>query len=474
MELCMVAGTVSAVLASFTGAFGRPTFRTFVSLVVGWVLCTGRHTISGAVLSARGVGAGGHHARFYRLFSKAVWRGGADALGRIVFERLLPRLPARIEVIVDDTLCRRTGPQIFGAAMHHDGVESTYAGAHGGARTVFSFGHDWVVLAVRVPFPWGRALAVPVLARLYRGVKRCPASEYKKRTELAQEMLLRLIEWLPADRSILLLGDAEYACRTLVRNLPDRVVFAGPALMDAALHEPPPRYRGRGRPPKVGRRVPSPALLAAARPARWKQTTVEIYGRAVPLLVCTLVCLWPTVAGSRRVRVVVTRDPRGRFRDRAFFATDPKLRAEEILALFSHRWDLEVTFRDLKQVLGLAAPQNGWWRRPAGERSSGRRPGPGPQRVRARRAVECTVPFVLCVHAIVVLWYLEHGEAARDVATIRRLAPWRRRKRAPSFADMLAAMRAEILRSRLSAYPLPDRVREEVLRLAAPLCGIAA
>jgi len=150
--------------------------------------------------------------------------------------------------------------------------------------------------------------------------------------------------------------------------------------------------RGRGRPPKVGRRVPSPALLAAARPARWRKTTVEIYGRVLPLLVCTLTCLWPTVAGSRLVRVVVTRDPRGRFRDRAFFATDTKLRAEEILALFSHRWDLEVTFRDLKQVLGLAAPQNGWWRRGAGERSSGRRPGPAPQRVRARRAVECTVP----------------------------------------------------------------------------------
>jgi hypothetical protein len=474
MELCMVAGTLSAVLASFTGAFGRPTFRTFVSLVVGWVLCTGRHTISGAILGARGLGVAGHHARFYRLFARSTWRGGPDALGRIVLARLLPYLPTRIEVIVDDTLCRRTGPQVFGAAMHHDGVESTYAGAHGGARTVFSFGHDWVVLAVRVPLPWGRALAVPLLARLYRGVKRCPAGEYKKRTELARDMLDLLLAWLPADRSVLLLGDSEYSCHTLVRNLPERVTFVGPALMDAALHEPPPPYRGRGRPPKVGRRVPSPALLAGARPARWMQTTVEIYGRVVPLLVCTLTCLWPTVAGSRLVRVVVTRDPHGRYKDRAFFATDPALDVAQILSFFSHRWNLEVTFRDLKQILGIAAPQNGWWRRPRGERPARRRPGPAPQRVRARHAVEHTVPFVLSVHAIVVLWYLENGQSARDVATLRGLAPWRRGKCAPSFADMLAALRAEILRARLSAYPLPDRVREEVLRLAAPLCGIAA
>jgi hypothetical protein len=474
MELCMVAGTLSTVLASFSGAFGRPTFRTFVSLVVGWVLCTGRHTISGAVLGARGLGPSTHHARFYRLFSKAVWRGGPDALGRIVLERLLPLLPPRVEVIVDDTLCRRTGRQIFGAAMHHDGVESTYAGAHGAARSVFSFGHDWVVLAVRVPLPWGRQLAVPLLARLYRGRRRCPASEYRKRTELAREMLGLFLDWLPANRSVLLLGDAEYACRTLVRDLPPRVTFVGPALMAAAVHEPPPAYRGRGRPPKIGRRLPSPRLLAAARPARWKPITVEIYGRSVPLLVCTLVCLWPKVAGSRLVRVVVTRDPRGRFKDRAFFATDPALDVQEILALVSHRWDLEVTFRDLKQVLGVAAPQNGWWRRPAGSRSSGCRPGPGAQRSRSRRAVETTTPFVLAVHGIVVAWYVEHGHAGRDVAAIRSIAPWRRAKRAPSLADMVAALRAEILRSRLSAHPLPERVREEVLRLAAPLCGIAA
>lgn len=251
-------------------------------------------------------------------------------------------------------------------------------------------------------------------------------------------------------------------------------MFVGPALMDAALHEPAPRHRGRGRPPKVDRRVPSPALLAAARPARWTETTVEIYGRAVLLLVCTFVCLWPTVAGSRLVRVVVTRDPHGRYKDRAFFATDTKLSAAEILLHFSHRWTLEVAFRNPKQVLGIADPQNGWWRRAANARSSRRRPGPAVQRVRARRAVESTVPFVLGIHAIVVIWYLEHDHASSDVATLRSLAPWRRRKEAPSFADMLAALRAEILRSRLSAYPLPDRVREEVLRLAAPLCGIAA
>ena len=465
-----IPGTLASILDAFAGLFGRPTFGNFTTLVLGWVLCNGRHTISRVILAARAVGAGSHHARFYRFFSGAAWRGGTDALGRVTLRLLLPWLPQRIELIVDDTLCHKGGPQIYGAAMHHDGVASNYGG-----RTVLSYGHNWVVIAVRVPLRWapGRGLAVPLLCRLYRGLKRCPKSQYRKRTELAREMLERLLEWLPEDRAVHLLGDSEYACRTLVRELPERVVFTGPIVMKAALNEPPPPYCGRGRPRKLGRRLPSPKLMARAHAGRWTPIEVGLYGRTVALLVQTVECLWYTVAGSRLVRVVLTRDPRGRFADRAFFATDPTLSVQQILVLFSHRWELEVTFRDLKQILGVADPQNGWWRRPAGQRPK-RRPGPRPERLRARHAVERTVPFVLALHGIVVVWYLRHGQAAHDVRIVRAWAPWRRRKLAPSLQDMLATLRGEILRARLSEHPLPERVRQKVIRLLLPLCGAAA
>ena len=470
-----VPATLARVLEGFGDLFGRPTGRTFVSLVLGWVLCRGRHTISRVILAARSTGATGHHARFYRFFAKSVWRGHRDELGRRVLKLLLPLLPLTIELVVDDTLCRKGGPQIFGAAMHHDGVASSYGGARG-ATKVLSYGHDWVVLAVRVPLPWapGRGIAVPLLARLYRGKKRCPKRQYSKRTEQARAMLDRVLGWFPEGRRIVISGDSEYACRTVVRDLPERGVFVGPVVMKAALHEPPPPYGGRGRPRKVGRRLPSPRLMRTAPAARWSRIATKIYGRDVTLLVQTVECLWYTVAGSRLVRVVVTRDPAGRYADRAFFATDPSLTAAQIIALYSHRWDLEVTFRDLKQLLGLADPQNGWWRRAAGRRPAKKRPGPRPERVRARKAVERTVPFALAVHGILVVWYLRHGRAAHDVRAVHAWAPWRTRKKAPSLADMLAALRAEILRARLSQHPLPERVREKVLRLLLPLCGAAA
>lgn len=85
------------------------------------------------------------------------------------------------------------------------------------------------------------------------------------------------------------------------------------------------------------------------------------------------------------------------------------------------------------------------------------------------------MPFALAVHGLVVVaWYLRHGDVARDVHVARQWAPWRGTKTAPSFADMLAALRAEIVRERLSAHALPFRVRRRVLHLVLPLCGAAA
>ena len=460
-----------SILERFRGCFTAPSHGNFIRLVSGWLLCRGRHTISRVVQAAETVMPRVHHARLYRFFSRARWE--PDTLGRVVLDLVLPLLPDVVQASIDDTLCKKGGPQIFGAAMHRDGSASNKRGG-GGAR--FAFGHNWVVLCVRValPFAPGRGLAVPILARLYRGKKRCPAKRYVKRTELARQMIGKLAAWLPEGRSLSLVGDAEYACRTVVRQLPEGACFVGPVCRDAALHEPPAPYGGRGRPALRGARLPNPQQLADDARVRWRTVHVELYGRTVTLRVKTITCLWPTVARSRLVRIVLTRDPSGRLQDRCYFGTDPSLSAEEILMRVAHRWELEVTFRDIKQILGMEDPQNGWWRRRRGRRRNEQRPGPEPRADRGRRAVERTVPIALVAHAMVVVWYLGRNRAAQDVQIARRLAPWRRDKRHPCFSDMLAALREAIWRERLSAYPLPDRVRRKLIRLLAPTWRSAA
>lgn len=327
-----IPASLRGLLSSFACCFTRPSFENFVVLVSGWILCPGRHCVSRVIQVGGGPAREKHFSTLYRFLSRARW--AADDVGRVLFRLLLPCLPADIEALVDDTLCHRSGPHIFAGGMHHDASRSTYGrGSAPGRRACFSFGQNWVVLALRVPLPWDRlrGIAVPILFRLYRPKRRCAQGQYKKRTQLALELVRLLESWIPVGYRLFVAGDAEYGCQTLVRSLAKTTTFVGPMVMDAALYEPAGTYSGFGRPRKKGRRLSSPRQLAAQGCLRWKRVTLNAYARKVKVLVKTRTCLWYTVAGTREVKMVVTRDPKGRIEDRAYFATDPDIDRKSVV-----------------------------------------------------------------------------------------------------------------------------------------------
>jgi DDE superfamily endonuclease len=58
-----------------------------------------------------------HHGRAHRFFSAARW--SADQLGLVLLDLILALLVADgapVELVIDDTLMRRAGRKIFGAA----------------------------------------------------------------------------------------------------------------------------------------------------------------------------------------------------------------------------------------------------------------------------------------------------------------------------------------------------------------------
>lgn len=469
-----VPSTFQAIFLSFAPVFTAPSFQNFVTMASGWMLCPGRHTISRVLLCGSGPARKKHFATLYRFFSRARWN--TDSLGRILFSLLLARLGARIVVIIDDTLCRRSGPHFWGAAMHHDPLASSYGrGTTTGHMMRWAFGHNWVVLAVHVPLPWNaaRGVAVPILWRLYRGKKGCPISAYQKKTELARELVGLVSSWLPENKELMLLGDGEYACQTVVRSLPEHVHFTGPMLMGAAFYDRAHSQRSLGRPRIKGEKLPSPRTLAEDGSVRWRTIRPTIYGREVPVKIKTQVGLWYTVAHTRAVRMIVTRDPAGRIEDRAYFSTDLSLSVEDVLADFAKRWSLEVSFRDAKQHLGLEDPQNGWWRRAQRIRRRKKKPGPQPKGRRGAAAILHTVPLTFCVYGLVIVWYLRHGNPAQDVARVRRRCPWYRHKREPSFADMLGAVRRKFRSARILRYPSLRPVRHNISSLLSDLADAA-
>ena len=167
MPVPIIPESFAQLLTIFQSCFGAPSYRNFRLLVLGWVSCLGRHTITGVALAAGAVGVR-HISVFHRFFARAQW--SLDAVGQVVFGLALHWLPAEgpLYLLGDDTLTRRHGKGVSLAAMHHDPLLSS------GRKPCFSFGHVWVVLAVWVPLPMGQGhgFALPILVRLYTSSKR--------------------------------------------------------------------------------------------------------------------------------------------------------------------------------------------------------------------------------------------------------------------------------------------------------------
>jgi hypothetical protein len=417
----LLAPSLAPMLLAFRECFTAPSFATFQHIVAGWILCIGRHTVTG-VLRASGAVGEKHHTSFHRFFRSAMW--APDALGLCLVKLVMKVVPADETIVVplDDTLGRHTGKHIRAASMHHDPLLSTRV------KPVFHWGHVWVVLTIVVRVPlWKKSFALPVLARLYRSEKLCKKEgrRFLKKTEIAAEMIAILAAALP-NRRLLVVADAAYANASIVKKLPGNVEFIGRARLDAALYAPP-RSQRMGRPRVKGERLPSP-LARAGSGNGWQRLRVEVYGRTVTVQVKVFDALWYIVSGGRVLRFALIRGWPGHKDDDVLCSTDLSLNTAQIIQTYCLRWTIEVTFEETKGKLGFEDPQN-----------------------RADRAVERTAPMALWVYTLTVTWYLMVGKTLKS-ARLPSL-PWYE-KTIPCFSDMLAALRRETWRHGL-LDPLP-------------------
>jgi len=443
--------TLAVLLSAFDCCFQARSYLTFEWLLLGWVQCQGRRTVTDVALASGAIGQR-HISVFHRFFSRASWT--LDAVGRVVFTLAVKWVPSDQPLVVlgDDTLARKGGKSIALASMHHDPLLSS-------ARKPFaSFGHVWVVLALWIPLPFGsgRGFALPVLFRLYVSTKRggeqqrtgrrqgragprlkaarTAHAQHRQTTklELLREMVGPLAQWA-GERTIYLVVDSAYAGRTVLEDRPANVQVISRLRWDAALYAPPPARRlgQKGRPRRRGDRLPS-LSQRTARCRRWTDLPLVLYGRAVTPRIFALEAVWHGALRSQLIRIVVVRDPSRRRRDEAFFCTDLERDAAFILLTYSRRWTLEVTFHDAKQHLGFGQAQN-----------------------QTPQAVERTAPFAGVVYSLVLLWAAAHLQQGGTLSWIVR--PWYRSKTAIAFPDLLMALRQELWRTRFSQSPLPAR-----------------
>jgi DDE superfamily endonuclease len=422
-----LAGLLVVLRPCFTG----PSFVTFCGLAAGLAGRVRRRTVCGMLLGA-GLSRCWPHDRAHYFFARAAW--DLDELGlavaRLVVVLLVP--PGEpVVVAVDDSVFRRCGRRVYGAAWQHDGSSP--------ARNKLSFGTCFVTAGIVVSLPFcTRPVCLPVLARLHvpgKGTARKPRRQAAPASMVTSAAgLVRLLAGAFPGRRVHVVADAHYHGPAL-RDLPQDVTWTTRLPRNAVLFGlAPPRVRKPGRPPRKGPRLGTPADLAAA--AAWTPAVVRIYGRDQAEDLAGITCLWYGCLDTATVRVILARDTATTL---ALVSTDLAASAAALVERYAARWSIEQAFDDARNVLGA-----------------------GEARTRARRAVERTVPFALIVHTLVIIWYARHGHDPSGIDARRAAEPWYRSKTEPAFEDMLTRLRRVMICARISggsaAHPEPEQI----------------
>jgi hypothetical protein len=161
-------------------------------------------------------------------------------------------------------------------------------------------------------------------------------------------------------------------------------------------------------------------VVAQAANTVWKLTTITNWygsGERMVEIVSETAVWYSTGLFAVPVRWVLIRDPRGEFKTQALLCTDLGADPQKILSWFVMRWQLEVTFQEMRRHLGFET-----------------------QRQWSDLAIRRTTPALLGLFSLITLF--AHGLMAQAASAFRRAAWYH--KSYPTFADALALVRKEL------------------------------
>jgi len=430
------------LIAAFVPVFSKRVWQHVQVLLTGAILAPGMRTVT-AVLRVMGLSDDRHFQNYHRVLNRAVWPS------RDISRRLLILLIAAFAMTgpivmgLDDTIERRRGTKIKARGIYRDPVRSSHS------HMVKASGLRWLSLMLLAPIPWAqRVWALPFLTVLAPSERYYDQSvrPHKKLTDWGRQMLLQVRRWLP-DRKLVAVADNSFAVIELLwrmTQLTKPICMVTRFRLDAALYQPaPPRPAGKaGRPRRKGARLPTLEKMAADSKTDWTTVTIRNwYGEARrEIEIASDTAVWyhngkPPVP----IRWVLIQDPKGKFKMQALLCTDLETAPEQIVKWFVRRWQVEVTFHEVRTHLGVET-----------------------QRQWTDLAITRTTPALLGLFSLVTL--LAHQSTINQTLPIRQAAWYA--KSLPTFSDALAVVRQRLWRTPDSHTSLPEG---DMVKIPLPL-----
>ena len=433
-----IPASIAAILYCFSDLFSTRIWHHAQVLILGAILCPGTRTIS-AVLRVLGLSQARSFSKYHRVLSRAVW--SSRKVARRLFIHLVGTFrPSGVVVLgIDDTIERRKGKRIAAKGIYRDAVRSS------DSQVVKVSGLRWLSLMLLVEIPWAqRVWALPFLSVLAPSVRyhQQQSKRHKTLSDWARQMVKQVRRWLP-ERTIIVVGDSSFAVLELLHSatqLAHPLFWVSRLRMDAALYEPaPPRRPGQmGRPRLKGKRLPTLATVLNDAQTVWQSVTLQHwYGHTnKDFQLCTGTALWyHTGKPAVPIRWVLIRDPKGHFDAQAFLCTDLNATAVNILMWFRQRWQVEVTFTEVRDHLGVET-----------------------QRQWSELAIARTTPTLFGLFSLVTLF--AHALHRQCPLTLPQAAWYA--KTLPTFVDALAAVRRALWSARLFEGSARDATSQKV------------
>jgi DDE superfamily endonuclease len=406
---------LAPVILAFAPLFSQRVWPHARLLLLGAILAPGQRTVT-SCLRIMGFSRERHFVNYHRVLNRARWRGreASRLLLGLLVHRFMPTGPVLLGM--DDTIERRRGKRIQAKGIYRDPVRSSHS------HFVKASGLRWVSLMLLAPVPWAaRTWALPFLTCLAPSERYMQKHRRRHKPVLAwaRQMIFQTQRWLP-NRTLVVVGDSAFSALEWLSALMRRNITVVTRLrLDAALYEPAPfRPPGtNGRPRKKGKRLPTLQRVLECRATRWQRLLVPgWYGEADRVIeVCTRTAVWyHTGLPPVPIRWVLIRDPQQRFDPQALLCTDLTQDPLTIVSWFVRRWQVEVTFQEVRRTLGVET-----------------------QRQWADHAIARTTPCLLALFSLVTL--LADRLVRQDTLPLSPDA-WYTKAR-PTFADALAAVR---------------------------------
>ncbi len=404
------------------------------------LICPGRHTVSGLITTF------GKQFRDwsadYSLYSKD--RVHEEAIfNQIRKEVESLNAPSRpLCLALDDTILRKTGKTIPGAAYRKDPLSPAFNLNLVWAQRRIQFSaavtdEDQEVRMIPISFCDASTPRKPSKFATHDQIKIYKESMKQRNLNTLAKQSLHQLQQDRANENggitpaLHVVVDGSYTNKSMLRHLPKNTTLIGRIRKDAKLSSKPDSQAARGRKCIYGDDMPTPEQIRQDDNIPWVVVRVRTSGNWRDFEVKAISPVRWRASGEMDLRLVVIRPIGYSLRKGArrlytkpayLICTDPTLPLEDLLQQYVWRWDIEVNHRDEKTILGVGQAQ-----------------------VRNKHSVENIPALAVAAYAMLHVAAIKAYGPGGKPAVIPE-AKWRKtsKKRRPSTQDLVNELRREL------------------------------